>query len=339
MLRVIENKNEIRQCQGRFERAFKKVLDKKVKGFVAHRGETSEAMFNWSEKTGLWAVFKEADRNRFWNAFGLQRPQKNSNYPPLVEINFPFKRTSRRVAGVFVKDDKGNILVCHSGRIGGGRPGIGKSLFEDNYRGGKVAVSDGEEEKEYAIIGDIMSPRFPYQVKEFVLEIDRIKKIGTGEIKKVEPKKKPEFTPEFSGKRRFKLNKEIVSDSDHGYVVGELARLLEAKNLTIGNDRNRDLYILDKEGNILTLFEVKTDIGKGNLYSGVGQLLINSLQEENRPRLILVIPNKLPSNIEEGLKGISVECLPYKLGGKDVNFKNLRELKLFEQGERNDIQT
>jgi hypothetical protein len=333
MLTIIEDGSEIRRCQGKFELALKKLLGKKVEGFVGHMGATREATLNWSRKLGLWAVFDRADGSRFWNAFGLEEPKKGALRSILAEINFPFKGVDRRVAGVFVKGEDEKIFVCHSGRIGGGRLGIGKRLFKDNYRGQEVTVSDGKREEEFALIGDVNSPRFPYQVREFVLEVNRIKKIGTGEIEKIEPRKKSGFTPEFSGKRRFKLSREVVSNCDHGYVVGELARLLGAKNLTIGNDRSRDLYILDKERNILALFEVKTDVSTGSLYSGVGQLLINSLQEESKPRLILVIPKKLVSGMEEGLKSIGIECLTYKLGERDVNFKNLKELKLFEQGE------
>lgn len=76
-----------------------------------------------------------------------------------------------------------------------------------------------------------------------------------------------------------------------------------------------------------------------SVYSGVGQLIINSFQVESRPRLILVIPEEIHSRMEECLKSIRVECLMYKHTGKDVTFKKLKGLKLFEQGIRDDIQT
>jgi hypothetical protein len=323
MLSIIEDGSEIKRCQGKFEQAFKRVWDKKVYGFAGHMGKASydeRNRFNWSGELGMWGIFEKIVGSRYWNAFGLEEPKEGALRSILTEINFPLKGVDHRVAGVFAKDESGKIFVCHSGRIGGGRPGIGKELFKDNYWGKKVMVSDGEREEEYALIGDVNSSRFPYQVREFILAVDKIKKMGTGEIKKIEPKEKSGFTPEFSGKRRFKLNKEIVSDSDHGYVVGELARLLEAKNLTIGNDRNRDLYILDKKGNILTLFEVKTDTQTGSLYSGVGQLLLNSFLREKRPKLVLVIPEQMDHNIEEGLRGMGIECLTYQLETKGVSF-------------------
>ena len=333
MLRIIEDGSEIRQCQGNFEQAFKKLWDKKVYGFAGHMGKTSydeRDRFNWSTELGMWGIFEKIEGSRYWNAFGLEEPKEGALRSILTEINFPLKGVDRRIAGVFAKDESGRIFICHSGKIGGGRPGIGKKLFKDNYRGKKVMVSDGEEEEEFALIGGINSPRLPYQVRAFVLEVDRLKKIGRGEIKRIEPKKKSEFTPEFSGKRRFKLNKEVVSDSDHGYIVGELARLLENKDMAIGNDRNRDLYILNKEGNIQTLFEVKTDIESGSLYSGVGQLLLNSFLLEKRPGLILVIPEQLPPDIEEGLRSIGIKCLNYRFLGKDVTFKNLKGVKLLK---------
>jgi len=114
MYNVIGDPSEIGRAEEQFKQSFKNLLHKKVKAFVAHRGETSEATVNWSRKVGLGAVFKEADKNRFWNAFGLEQPQKNPNYTPLVEINFLFKRTSRRVAGV-AGGLSSSITSCGSG--------------------------------------------------------------------------------------------------------------------------------------------------------------------------------------------------------------------------------
>jgi hypothetical protein len=60
-------------------------------------------------------------------------------------------------------------------------------------------VNDGGEEREFALIGDLGSSRFPYQVREYIFEVDRIK---SGKGKKADKKISPSgtgFFPEFSG--------------------------------------------------------------------------------------------------------------------------------------------
>jgi hypothetical protein len=334
MLKIIENGSEIRRAQDQLKKALEPYWDETFSGTVGHMGRSWKTTIRYSKELGIWSAM-EIEQNRYWNGFGLGEPEKKSSNSIVAEINPPRKGIQRGVAGAFAKDERGNIILCHRGNIRGGKPGVGKTLFMSNYRNQFVAMGDGGRETEVALIGDLKSPRLGHQVREFVLEVSRIKKLAEKpSAAPIIPKLQKGFSPEFAGKKRATIRKDITFNCDHGYVVGELARLLEARNLTIGNDRNRDLYILGKQGNILTLFEVKTDIETGSLYSGVGQLIINSFQMETRPRLILTIPEQLPSNIEEGLKNIGVKCLTYKLAGKDVNFKNLKELKLFEQGNK-----
>lgn len=332
MLKIIEDGVAIRRAQDQFIKALKPYWDETFGGTVGHMGRSWKTRIYYSKGLGIWAAM-EIVHNRYWNGFGLGAPERKSSNSIVAEINPPRKGIQRGVAGAFAKDERGNVILCHRGNIRGGKPGVGKKLFMDNYRNQFEVIEDGGRETEVALIGDLKSPRLGYQVREFVLEVNRIKKLAQKSVvTPIIPKPQRGFSPEFSGKKRATIKKDITFICDHGYVVGELARLLETKDLTIGNDRSRDLYILDKQGKILTLFEVKTDIETGSLYSGVGQLIINSFQIKERPRLILAIPEQLPSNIEEGLKSIGVGCLTYSLAGKDVNFNNLRALKLFEHG-------
>lgn len=48
-----------------------------------------------------------------------------------VEVNPPHEGENHRTAGVFLRDGAGRVHVAHSGKIGGGRPGVGKRAFRD----------------------------------------------------------------------------------------------------------------------------------------------------------------------------------------------------------------
>jgi hypothetical protein len=118
----------------------------------------------------------DGEKKRYWNVFGINKPQENPNVSMVVQINPPLKGIDRRVAGVFAKDDKSDIFLLHRGIIGGGRKGIGKKTFCKHYNGEKSDLQDGDKLIEILLIGCITSPNFPEKLKNFVGEVDRIKK-------------------------------------------------------------------------------------------------------------------------------------------------------------------
>lgn len=96
--------------------------------------------------------------------------------PITCEINFPVNGINRRIGGAFLTDSTGDIFVAHRGKIGGGKKGIGKSLFEDQYRGRWEIVEDNGFETEVALISALKLPRFVNQVRQLVFEVNRITK-------------------------------------------------------------------------------------------------------------------------------------------------------------------
>lgn len=97
-------------------------------------------------------------------------PRQNSMLPIVCEINPPLEGLDKRVQGAFACDN-GHIWLLHRGKIGGGKPGIGRKLFFENYLGEVREISNDR----FAIIGDINSPDFIERVKNFVQEVERIK--------------------------------------------------------------------------------------------------------------------------------------------------------------------
>jgi hypothetical protein len=326
MLEVITDYSEIREAQRQFEQAFSNLWDKVVHGYVSYQGERQKAILSWSNELGLWASIGKVENNRYWNAFGLMEPRENSSNYIVSEINIPLKGINRRIAGVFAKDNEGHIFICHRGRIGGGRYGIGKTLFENNFRGDRwITIKDRKKESKVALIDFIKSHRLVYQVRDFVAEVDRIKKLATGKSEDFVPENDLDFTPEFLGEKHFELYKHVVSKCDHGFVVNELAKYLELQGLKVGNDRNRDLFVIDTSGNISTIYEVKTDISLYDLYSGVGQLLLNSCNLTGKPKLILVLPEELPKSLRLKLQRIEINNLIYELNRENAIFQDTEE--------------
>jgi hypothetical protein len=94
---------------------------------------------HWHGAVGIWGLFVPKPRDhqsreplhRFWIGFGVADPNQHSSLSITVEINPPHEGENRRTAGVFLRDELGRLYVGHTGRVGGGRPGIGQPAFRD----------------------------------------------------------------------------------------------------------------------------------------------------------------------------------------------------------------
>ncbi len=247
--------------------------------------------------------------------------------PITCEINFPVSGINRRVGGAFTSDEAGEIVVVHRGKIGGGRQGIGKTLFEDNYTGSWTDIVDGPYKSSAALIGALSSPRFPKQVQQFVFEVERIKKLRKAASVKKEKKDKQGFTEEYAGKKKYSTGSQVEAACDHGLIVNALASTLRKRGYDVRNDKNRDLFIAGKKKVISTIFEIKTSASTTGLYSAVGQLLLNSIHIISQPRLVLIIPEMLCKAQAGKLSKLGIDVLSFKWKGDSPIFPKLSSLK------------
>jgi hypothetical protein len=133
MLRVIESKSEKRK----FQRELKGIIEGALtpqgqRGIGFPGGNMSLPLFSKGEEQ-LWFATEwlriEAKIPRFWNGFGLFDPDRTLQNI-VVELNIASDSNNEQVAGFFAKDSvTGQVYLMHSGKVGGGRKGIGKSAF------------------------------------------------------------------------------------------------------------------------------------------------------------------------------------------------------------------
>jgi len=329
MLVVLENPVEIDNAQRLFAGAFENGATDRVRASVGYRGGSEEHTLFWADNLGLWFCSRKIEGSRYWNAFGIGKPAEGSNIPIVCEVNFPLNGMNRNVGGVFARDGNGRIFVLHRGNIGGGRRGIGKTLFEEKYQGRRLDVEDGEKVANLALIGAIESADFVRQAKYFVETVRTIKSgFATDSSVGKKPTDEPEYNREFAGKKRYLLPGSVEASCNHGLVVDGLQQSLEDSGYKVGNDRNRDLYIVDSCNNIIVLFEVKTSISTGDVYTGLGQLYLNSISLAECKTLVLVTPESPPEVVRKRLRLLRIQSLTYELKGKNVSFGGLSDLIL-----------
>lgn len=322
------DKTKIAKAQRAMLAAVKKGSERLRRPLGTRAGSGLETYY-WRSDLELWVVENELS-NRYWNAFGIDDPTKPVGVSIICEVNFPYDGVNRRIAAVFVEDAKRNLYVAHSGKIGGGREGIGKLSFWEHFRGGKpapVTYPDGED-SDFIVLGRIGDKHLPQQLALFIHEVARIKAlVASGAASTPRPSDTTKYTPEFAGKRKsYPLGGIVQSESYHGLVVDALAKQLETAKVTYGNDGARDMFIRDHRGRVTVLFEVKTDLSTTSTYGAVGQLMFHGAQADKPPRRVVVLPAVPDKRTKLVLTRLSIDTVSYQLDNGHVRFSGLTHI-------------
>ena len=327
MLKVVENEPAIRRYQRHFVRGFKPLTDEVIPVELGHPGASVRAKVAWSQWLGIWFFSRKIADHRYWHAFGIGRPEGGARIPITCEINFPLCGIDRRTGGAFAEDGAGRVFVVHRGKLGGGRKGVGKGLFENHYRGVWEVMDDGGEETSIAVIGVLNSPRFARQIAQFVRKIARIKETAAARSAQAELRfDELSLREDLIGARCREQEREPGAECDHGLIVRDLAEALRGQNLRTGNDGCRDLLVMNREGRIRAVFQVRTEMALPGIHAGVAQLLLNGLSLPGDPLLFLTLPRAPEEALREKLKRLNIDLLIYGWEGDRAVFPGLTDV-------------
>lgn len=281
-------------------------------------------------------LLEDAGERRYWNAFGIYKPGSDT-LNVVVEINVPVDDNKQLVAGFFgVEVGSGDSYLLHSGKIGGGRPGIGKEAFLAGSDLELVAVQYSAGEKRSGIaVGLLGDKMLPASIENFVTQVEKFKAAAacvpsqaprTTRIQSASVLRNP--FDEGYGKREVPERAARSYYSWHGFVVTELKRALSEgctkRGESLAKSQLVDLAIVRKR-KLQDLFEVKTSVDRQSIYTAVGQLFIHSAGLVN-VRRHLVIPQApaFPQRLVSELRALGISVVAYTLtGGKHCTFSNL----------------
>jgi hypothetical protein len=325
MLRVIEDETAIKRCHALFVRSFKSFKDEDILANIGHQGASSRMKVSWSGRLGLWSVSRRVAGNPHWNAFGLEKPERASHIPIVCEINFPLRGIDRRLGGAMAKDRSGRLFAVHRGKIGGGKKGIGKTLFEDLYRGAWAVMEDGDMDTAVALIGELQSPRFARQAAQFVRKVDAIKN-------HISPAAQ-QLTLPFDHRLREELigngcGSPVQTESaacDHGLVVADLYADLVRMGLAARNGDECDLTAEASSGSEAAVFGIVTDPSPDTLYAASTRLLLQAAKADGATRKFLVIPAGKAARFPNDLDKLGIERIEYRWQDDRAVFDRLPE--------------
>ncbi|MFA5322245.1 MAG: hypothetical protein WC373_06170 [Smithella sp.] len=329
MLKVIADQTAIKKYAGQFNKKFKPFIDETIKVKLGHQGAGFSAKVLWSKELGIWKFSQTIKEVRYWNAFGIGKPGTSSVLSIASEINFPWTQIDRKTGGAFAEDAWGNVFVIHRGKIGGGKKGVGKSLFEQNYRGVWAFMEDGNSISQVAVIGNLKSDRFALQAAQFVKKIEMLKLAATESAQTEMNFAEITFREDLIGSTTPLAEDEVISACDHDLIVSSLAALLQRQKVKIGNDTESDLFAVDAtENRISHIFEVLTDTKEKSVLAAAAKLLLQTSAAALHPLPVLVLPEDQMSHYAEELKRINIFVIGFHWQEEKVIFSGLEKIKL-----------
>lgn len=194
---------------------------------IGHQGGSSTG--NTVQANGrIWYCGKTLRNEavpRYWNAFGLisdLRPTGSNRIA--VEINPPLSGSSGRVAGVFARDLKtGATVVLHTGKIGGGKTGVGKEAFLAATTREIVTVENpekGKKPREGFVIARLDDPAAVRGISDFVEEVAAFKSGDIETLSVAQLLKLAKTAPELP-KRKARISFAF----DRSEIISRLAKL------------------------------------------------------------------------------------------------------------------
>jgi hypothetical protein len=161
----------------------RQALQQSAQAFTDHQigwqGGSVKRTVYWLPRHGIWSVLegsppggKKGPGRRFWNCFGVDNPASRNMLRITVEINPPHEGDDPRVAGLFVRDERNRVYIAHTGKVGGGREGIGQSGLRRFLADGDWREIQTQRGRQTALaFGPIDAPEFVGQLADFVGKI------------------------------------------------------------------------------------------------------------------------------------------------------------------------
>lgn len=332
MLRLLETRTEKVTAQRRFAKAIERAWGARERRTVVWRPSRKELPI--AHNGHLWfAQIKPHDdqqTHRYWNSFGVY--DAVGNLQIAVEINIPVDSNTRRVSGFFAKDESTEaIYLMHDGGVGGGRQGIGQENFLrwSSKRPVPVMSADGVE-RFGIIVSELDDENLSFNVSSFVQSVIDFKAaVVSGEALAIETESNgssyQSYFKEFSGQKKGSRKKEFEYITRHGDIVHALSEWVfnsgtKEVGLRVVKNAFIDLGLVDGNGVLRELYEVKTSSSRQTLYTAIGQLMVHQGNSKECVKKYVVLPKGevVSHDIREAFTTMGIEMLFFTLHKRSV---------------------
>jgi 5-methylcytosine-specific restriction enzyme A len=173
----------------RAEKAFRKALAKRAESTVKVPGINLPTPGGTAENEtlifltkSLWHLSTPLEQKKWWHPFGFDQPErlkKAKSSRMIVQFSRTRSGYSARLGAFFAADTKGTIYLVHSGKIGGGKKGVGRTAFIESLGSGAIAIELHQKNKVapmlVAFCSAITSPDIVRDIEKFTTAVYRFK--------------------------------------------------------------------------------------------------------------------------------------------------------------------
>ncbi|BCG46796.1 hypothetical protein GEOBRER4_n1610 [Citrifermentans bremense] len=325
MFTLLESKTEIAEAQRTLERTMRREFTRvAVKAIGYPGGNIPNAKVTTNGSHWFWSADcngKEEKHPRKLNWFGLFAEKTGLQIS--VEINIPYEGIDAQIEGFFGRDNNtGTIYLMHSGGVGGGRKGVGKSAFLSwsNQLLVEVGCSSGRI-RDGVIVMPIEGAAATKSSTQYIDAIAafkqavRDKEIDTPEFQQKQ-RAFEDFYSESKGRRKGKRSSEIDYLSRHGEVVDAVKdwrcslslpkTARPVKNVLI------DFGILQGT-DLIEVYEVKTSTARQNVYSAIGQLMVHGAASDCRRVIVLPHDEPIADDLKAALSRLNIQVVVFQM--------------------------
>jgi hypothetical protein len=143
---------------------------------VGFQGGNETWELQWYRQQHFWAVVHAPYDGKSCYSFGTADPETSASKSLQIasEMSIPMDGINRKCGGLFLSDGR-NTFLAHTGRVGGGRKGIGKGAFLEWFQVySELEWPDGKKTP-IVIVGNITDPGFLGSLATFVFAVERFK--------------------------------------------------------------------------------------------------------------------------------------------------------------------
>lgn len=323
MLVLVESRKEIKKLQNKLQKMVENYFSKRIKKQIGYPGGgVGEVEISTNDDFWYWpSIDERSDKSpRFLNWFGMVNDQKSLNIT--VELNIPIAGINNRVASFFAMDPVSQTsYLIHTGKVGGGKEGVGKYAFlsylnaklvkvidsKGNTKQGMILMAIHEEASIAVLLKYIRSVvKFKEAVRQDEFETPQA-------IQLIEQYK--DYYSEYSGDKKGVRSQDLEYRSYHGLIVDALQNWRSKKNISssrIVKNTFIDLGV-EEDGYLKELYEVKTDSSRTNIYTAIGQLMVHSHEQDCQKYLVIPASDEISSIFNEVCNSLNITIIKFKI--------------------------
>jgi len=284
---------------------------------VHHDGEYWYWSRNWPE---------DGASDRFHNWFGHFDANRDLHIG--VEINVSRHGVDGGLAGLFARDTEGGqVYLFHTGAVGGGTSGVGKTAFVGWFNDCPMPVSTSDGPMlAYPIVpttGRNILPalrRYLNAVRDF----KQAAKLGLTNTPahRTRAQRFRDYYSEPRGRRKGRRSPAFDYVTRHGEIVDKVVEWRRRKGELHGARIVKNTYIdvgVMRAGKLTELFEIKPAGDRQSIYTAIGQLLVHGADPKCDRRILVIAHDvMLPADISGTLKLLDIEVLRVALNAAGV---------------------